>query len=78
MNITYLKENVVKELDNLPEEKQREVLDFTRFLAQIPITPKGCKGEDLLQFAGCINYEDVEIMKKTIEEDCERINWNEW
>jgi len=38
----------------------------------------GTSGQQLLRFAGVISSEDLELMSKTIEEDCEQIDINEW
>jgi hypothetical protein len=38
----------------------------------------GTSGQQLLRFAGVISSEDLELMSKTIEEDCEQIDVNEW
>ena len=60
----------------LGSEDQVRVVDFARQLARSPI--RGTPGKDLLKFAGCIPHEDLEEMKKAIEEDCERIDADEW
>ena len=39
---------------------------------------RGASGENLLKFAGTISPEDLEEMRKTIEEGCENIASSEW
>jgi hypothetical protein len=76
MTSTVLKQEVSHELDLLPPEDQHKVLDFARALAER--RREGVSGRDLLHFAGAIEKSDLEIMRKAIEEDCERIDVNEW
>jgi hypothetical protein len=38
----------------------------------------GASGQQLLSLAGTISSEDLELMSKTIKEDCEQIDLNEW
>jgi hypothetical protein len=38
----------------------------------------GASGQQLLSFAGTISSEDLELMSKTIKEDCVQIDLNEW
>jgi hypothetical protein len=38
----------------------------------------GASGQQLLNLAGTISSEDLELMSKTIREDCEQIDLNEW
>jgi hypothetical protein len=52
------------------------VLDFAQALAKR--RREGVPGRDLLRFAGTIEKSDLEIMQKAIEEDCERVDENEW
>ena len=66
-----VKEKIVRRLDALTEEQQRRVLDFTYTVAERPV---GTPGKDLLRFAGTISEEDVRLMERAIEEDCERID----
>ena len=59
-------------LKKLSPMQQKQVLDYTRDLLGEPrkLTP----GKNLLQFAGAISPEDLEIMKQAIEEGCEQVN----
>lgn len=71
-----IKHEIEEQLDRLPVEMQRRVLDFA--LALVATEPKGVPGANLLRFAGTISKEDLDLMEKAIEEDCERIDENEW
>ena len=50
---------------------QRRVLEFAHALATSE--PKGVPGASLLRFAGTISKEDLDLMEKAIEEDCEKV-----
>ncbi len=47
-----LQEQILEQIKNLPDEKQRRVLDFVR--APAVSRPRGVTGKDLLGFAGTI------------------------
>jgi hypothetical protein len=58
---------------------QARVVDFARTLTGNSNRPiRGVPGKELLKFVGTIPHEDLEEMKKAIEEDCERIDYDEW
>lgn len=61
-------------LSNLTRLQQTKLLDFIRSLIQ---TEKKTKS-GILKLAGSIDKEDLKLMEKTIEEDCEKINMDEW
>jgi hypothetical protein len=74
-------EEITEAVNNLPPELQKKVLEYARGLDQDtkPDTrPKGVPGKDLLRFAGTISKEDLEVMSRVIEEDCERIDESSW
>ena len=71
-----VKTEIAEQLDSLPYDLQRRVLDFARVLALSQ--PKGVPGKQLLDFAGAIKRDDLEAMTQAIEEGCERINPDEW
>jgi hypothetical protein len=65
---------VIALLEKLPLPQQYSVLAFVRALA----TPQGTPGHQLLAFAGVIDPDDSATMSQVIEQDCERINHDEW
>jgi hypothetical protein len=73
---TPIVEEVIECLKALPQELQRQVLQFTRALAQP--TPRGIPGHQLLRFAGAISLDDVRLMSEAIERGCEQVDPNEW
>ncbi|MEW6608715.1 MAG: hypothetical protein AB1414_14925 [bacterium] len=73
MTITYLKDNLIAQLEMLPYDLQLRALDFVKVLI-----PKGVKGKNFLRFEGAIPADDLNIMSKAIEENCERVDISEW
>ncbi len=74
--MSTLIEKVIEQLQVLPEELQWRVLEFTRALAIS--TPHGVPGQQLVQFAGKIREDDLQMMQEAIEQECERVDRNEW
>ena len=68
--------DLLREVSQLPPPLQRKVVDFARSLAQAK--PRGTPGRQLLEFAGILSPEQAKAMMEAIEEDCERIDPNEW
>lgn len=63
-------------LNQMPIERQREVLEFARSLAAT--RPKGQPGMEFLKYAGEIDQADLNCMSQVIGRDCERIDDNSW
>jgi hypothetical protein len=55
-----LEKEILDQLNKLPYEQQRKVLDFARSLSRA--NPVGKAGKDLLNFAGAIEAEDLKSM----------------
>jgi hypothetical protein len=64
-----LQQKILAQLDKLPPERQREVLDFARSLSKA--RPVGKSGTELLRFAGAIEEDDLKAISQAIEEGCE-------
>jgi len=75
MTPTALKQEVTERLDALPPEDQRRVLELARALTERH--PAGVPGKDLLRFMGTIEKTDLDLMRRAIEEDCERVDDSE-
>ena len=69
MTHSSIKKEIVEQLDHLPPELQRRVLDFTRALTSS--SPKGVPGNQLLRFAGILKPEDAQAMAQAIDAGCE-------
>ena len=75
-NSTTIQE-IVERLEKLTLGQQRQVLDFALELSGE--SPKGIPGKELLEFAaGLFPPEDLEEIKRAIEEDCGHIDESEW
>ena len=75
MEISTLNE-VIEQLQRMPQSLQQQVLEFARSLADSPI--QGVPGSQLLRFAGTIPLQDIELMRQAIAQDCEQVDLNEW
>ena len=71
-----IKAKVIEQLETLPENLQRQVLEFVRALQMF--ARRGVPGEQLLQFAGAVPLDDLELMRQAIEDECEQVDLNEW
>jgi hypothetical protein len=75
MNIPIIDE-VVEQLKAMPQPLQRQVLEFVRSLVKAEI--RGTPGHQLLRFAGSIPSNELQLMREAIEQDCERVDVDEW
>lgn len=75
LNVT-VKKDIIDQMERLDYEHQRRVLDFARALAVTD--PKGVPGKFLLSFGGTFLSDDLKAMEKAIEDNCEKIDKNEW
>ncbi|MBI5409684.1 MAG: hypothetical protein HZA14_10000 [Nitrospirae bacterium] len=73
MTTASIKDNLFAQLDKLPYDLQLRVLDFVKTLI-----PKGVEGKSLLRFEGAISADDLQLMSKIIEENCEKVDTGEW
>ena len=73
---TSVKNKLLEQLDALPYELQRKVLDFAQAL--VLSAPRGIPGKKLLHFAGAIPASDLQLMSDAIEAESEKIDWDEW
>jgi hypothetical protein len=75
MNIPIIDE-VVEQLKVMPQHLQWQVLEFVRSLVNAEV--RGTPGQQLLRFAGSIPSDDLQLMREAIEQDCERVDIDEW
>jgi hypothetical protein len=76
MNIQSIEQSISDYIKTLNIEEQKKILEFARNLSLSK--SKGSKGKDLIGFVSSINKEDLSLMQKVIELDCEQVNDNEW
>jgi hypothetical protein len=75
MSISVI-DQVVEQLRAMPQPLQWQVLNFARTLIDSKI--QGVSGQQLLQFAGSIPFDDLQLMQEAIEQNCEQVDLNEW
>jgi len=73
---TPIVSEVIEQMEGLPYEMQRRVLEFTRALALS--APRGVAGSQILCFAGAITADDLDRMRDAIEQGCEQVDIDEW
>jgi len=71
-----IKRQINKELDILPANLQKKVLEFVSKLARKK-TPKRRDGEKLAELAGSLSQEEANELEEIIDRNCENID-NEW
>jgi len=71
-----IQSDLLKEVEQLSPPLQRKVVNYAHSLAKS--RPRGTPGRQLLKFAGTLSPEEAEAMIAAIEEDCERIDPDEW
>ncbi len=69
-------DEVIEQLKAMPQHLQWQVLEFARTLLKTDV--QGTPGRELLRFAGSISPDDLKLMREAIEQDCERIDADEW
>ena len=72
-----LLENEILDVLHRLKPEQQQVLDFAR---NLPANgrPRGVPSSSLLKFGGLFPKDDWTEIMEAIEEDCERIDYDEW
>ena len=65
-----------EQMANLPYSLQKKILKYIRELTLSE--KKGVPGKSLLKYAGSIPQDDLKTMSEAIENDCGKIDANEW
>ncbi len=65
---------IISVLKELTEIQQTKLLDFIEAMSR----QKPINSFNLLSFAGSIPQNDLEKIKKSIEQDCNKIDFHEW
>lgn len=74
MEKTKIRQQILSALDQLNKRQQESLLAFIKSL----IEKKPNNKPDILKMSGKIEKDDLKLMKKAIQEDCEKINPDEW
>lgn len=73
---TPILNRLIEELKAMPEDLQYRVLEFAQTLVGSQI--HGVPGKQLLNFAGTISPNDIQLMHEAIEQGCEQVDIDEW
>lgn len=71
-----IRDELLSQLDNLPVARQWDVLEFAKALANDRVVGK--PGKELMPLVGVLSDDAAREMLTTIEQECERIDENEW
>ena len=74
MESKAFKTELVRNLSLLSREQQNKVMSYIKTLLK---RPKNVNQQDLLQFAGTIDFKGIREMSAAIEAGCEKIDTNE-
>jgi len=69
-------DRVVEQLKTMPQPLQSQVLTFAQTLVSAKI--RGVPGQQLLQFAGTIPLDELQLMEEAIAQGCKQVDLNEW
>ena len=75
MAIPKLRDEIIRELDRMPVDSQRQVLDLARGISR---TPTGTPIEKLQPLAGTLDDQSAREMRLAIEKGCERVDLDGW
>jgi hypothetical protein len=73
--MSNVQDELLKRINQLSEEEQRKVLNFT---TNLPTSSSKSSPAKFLDLAGTLDSQSAQEMLQAIEEDCERIDANEW
>jgi hypothetical protein len=73
-----VRDELLRNLEKLSPEKQRELLAYACSLTESTHPVKGTPGKDLIAFGGLIEPSDLSKIAKVIEEDCEQVDTSAW
>lgn len=68
---TPLLDQIIEQLQVMPYDQQRHILEFTRAL--VSSRQHGVAGSELARFASVIPASDLQIIQEAIEQGCEQV-----
>jgi len=66
-----VKKELLQRMDHLPFASQKQLLGYVRMMDDRRVM--GVKGKRLLSFVGTIDGDDLKVIEKIIEADCETL-----
>jgi hypothetical protein len=76
MHDTALRDELLKHLEHLSPELQRQVLELSKAMARS--ASRGVPGKQLLRFSGIMSPEDARAIAELVEAGCEQVDHDEW
>jgi hypothetical protein len=76
MTTQDIEKSITGYIKKMKSSNQKRLLDFAKQLAASD--DDKINGKNLLIFAGSISDKDLDLMSKAINEDCEKVNPDEW
>ena len=73
-----IREELLKQLEQLSLDKQRELLAYACSLMESASPSTGTPGKELVRFGGVIEANDLLKIAQAIEDDCERVDLGAW
>jgi len=71
-----LKDEILDHISAFSYEKQRLVMEYITSIESRTI--RGVPGKEIVRYAGRISQEDLTVMTRAIQTDCEQVDDNEW
>ncbi len=73
-----LEQTLIEQIRRLNDEQQKQVLSFIQNIDRP--AHQSIPGSELVKRAKAINFDPDDLVEiaRAIEEDCERIDWDEW
>jgi hypothetical protein len=71
-----IRQEIVKQIDQLPPAMQEQVLRFVASLTAA--APVGEKGAALRQFSNSLDPVSAQQMRQAIERECEQVDSSQW
>ena len=71
-----VKKELLQRMDHLPFESQKQLLGYVRMMGDRQ--PRGVKGNQLLDFSGAIDRDDLQTIAEFIEAGCESVDSDAW
>lgn len=73
---TTIEQEMIEQFRKLSDEKQKGLLSLVKTMNR----PKGTPGKEFIEMTRSlsISHEDLETMRRVIEEDLERIELDDW
>ena len=76
MNAAEIKLDLFRKIDALNDKKLNQVYEY--MLSFFKSKPKKDGKAGLIKLSGSMSAHEAKEMLKTIEDDCEKIDYNEW